>query len=74
MYKLDEKGICASGGSACSTANTSPSHVLMAIGANSKRAKGALRVTLGMQNTKEDVDYLVENLVQIVSELRENET
>ncbi len=74
LYKLDEKGICASGGSACSTANTSPSHVLMAIGANSKRAKGALRVTLGMQNTKEDVDYLVENLVQIVSELRENET
>lgn len=71
LYKLDEKGICASGGSACSTGNSSPSHVLMAIGINSKMAKGALRVTLGAENTKEDVDYLIENLIQIVSELRE---
>lgn len=70
LYKLDEKGICASGGSACSTGNPSPSHVLMSIGVNSKMAKGALRVTFGSQNTKEDVDYLVENLVEIVSELR----
>lgn len=71
LFKLDEKGICASGGSACSTGNPSPSHVLMAIGTNSKMAKGALRVTLGMENIKEDVDYLIENLVQIISELRE---
>ena len=70
LFKLDEKGICASGGSACSTGNPSPSHVLMAIGVNSKMAKGAIRVTFGMQNTKEDVDYLIENLIQIVSELR----
>lgn len=70
LFKLDERGICASGGSACSTGNPSPSHVLMAIGTNSKMAKGALRVTFGMQNTKEDVDYLVENLENIVSELR----
>lgn len=70
LYKLDEKGICASGGSACSTGNPSPSHVLMAIGVNSKMAKGALRVTFGMENTKEDVDYLVENLIQIVYKLR----
>lgn len=70
LYKLDEKGICASGGSACSTGNRGPSHVLMAIGVNSKMAKGALRVTFGMENTKEDVDYLVENLIQIVSKLR----
>lgn len=70
LYKLDEKGICASGGSACSTGNPSPSHVLMAIGVNSKMAKGALRVTFGMENTKEDVDYLIENLIQIVPELR----
>lgn len=73
LYKLDEKGICASGGSACSTGNPSPSHVLMAIGVNSKMAKGALRVTFGMQNTKEDVDYLVENLKNVVSELRKEE-
>ena len=45
----------------------------MAIGTNSKMAKGALRVTFGIENTKEDVDYLVENLSQIVSELRRNE-
>ena len=70
LYKLDEKGICASGGSACSTGNPSSSHVLMAIGVNSKMAKGALRVTFGMENTKEDVEYLVENLIQIVSKLR----
>lgn len=70
LYKLDERGICASGGSACSAGNESPSHVLMAIGTNSKMAKGALRVTFGMENNKEDVDYLVENLVEIVSELR----
>lgn len=70
LFKLDERGICASGGSACSTGNPSPSHVLMAIGTNSKMAKGALRVTFGMENTKEDVDYLIENLKNIVSELR----
>ena len=70
LFKLDEKGICASGGSACSSANPSPSHVLMAIGTNSQMAKGALRVTLGMENSKKDIDYLVENLVKIVSELR----
>ncbi len=70
LYKLDEKGICASGGSACSTGNPSPSHVLMAIGVSSKMAKGALRVTFGIENTKEDVDYLIESLSQIVSELR----
>lgn len=73
LFKLDEKGICASGGSACSTGNPSPSHVLMAIGVSSKMAKGALRVTFGSQNTKEDVDYLIENLKDIVSKLRNNE-
>ncbi len=74
LYKLDEKGICASGGSACSTGNPSPSHVLMAIGVDSIMAKGALRVTFGSQNTKEDVDYLIENLIHIVSELRKENT
>lgn len=73
LYKLDEKGICASGGSACSTGNPSPSHVLMSLGIESKMAKGALRVTFGMENNKEDVDYLVENLSKIVYELRKEE-
>jgi len=70
LFKLDEKGICTSGGSACSSGNPTPSHVLMAIGTSSEMAKGALRVTFGYENTKEDVDYLIENLIQIVSDLR----
>ena len=70
LLKLDEKGICASGGSACSTGSTSPSHVLLAIGLEEKYARGALRVTFGDENTKEDVDYLVDSLVEIVDKLK----
>lgn len=71
LFKLDEKGICASGGSACSSRNPSPSHVLVAIGTSPEMAKGALRVTFGMENNKNDIDYLIENLYNIVLELRE---
>lgn len=71
LFKLDEKGICVSSGSACSSGNSNPSHVLMAIGLPSALANDTLRVTFGEENTKEDVDYLVENLVEIVNELRE---
>lgn len=70
LFKLDEKGICASTGSACSSGNSNPSHVLMAIGLPYELAKGSLRITFGESNTKEDVDKLVDNLVEIVSELR----
>ena len=70
LFKLDEKGICASSGSACSSGNSNPSHVLMSIGLPSELAQGSLRVTFGEENTKEDVDYLVDNLVDIVNELR----
>ena len=70
LLKLDEKGICASAGSACSSGSESPSHVLSAIGVRDNLAKGSLRVTFGKENTKEDVDYLVESLVEIVGELR----
>lgn len=70
LFKLDERRICVSSGSACSSGNSNPSHVLMAIGLPYELANGALRVTLGESNTKEDADYLVENLVKIVSELR----
>ena len=70
MFKLDDVGICASGGSACSTGSANPSHVLMAIGANSERAKSALRVTFGIENDKEDVDFLVEQLIKIISNLK----
>lgn len=70
LLNLDAKGICASSGSACTTGSTSPSHVLLAIGLSPESANGALRTTFGEENTKEDVDYLVENLAEIVEGLR----
>ena len=70
LLKLDEKRICASAGSACSTGDTKPSHVLTAIGLESKLALGSLRVTFGKENTIEDVDYLVDNLEKIVRQIR----
>lgn len=70
LLNLDAKGICASSGSACTTGSTSPSHVLLAIGLSPESANGALRTTFGEENAKEDVDYLVENLAEIVEGLR----
>lgn len=67
LYKLDEMGICASGGSACSSGDNSPSHVLTAIGLPSDLAKGAIRFTFGDFNTKDDVDYLVKMLEKILN-------
>lgn len=69
ILKLDAKGICASGGSVCSAGDSSPSHVLKAIGLSDEMAKGALRVTFGESNTKEDVDYLVESIEEAIREL-----
>lgn len=71
LLKLDEKGICASTGSACSAGTSDPSHVLLAIGLEKEFAQGSLRITLGEENTKEDIDYLVEQLVEIIPKLRE---
>ena len=67
LFELDDKGICASAGSACSSGSTSPSHVLTAIGLPPEWANGTLRVTIGMNNTKEEVDYLINALVEIVT-------
>ena len=72
LLNLDEKGICASAGSACSTGNMNPSHVLTAIGLPDNLSKGALRITFGEENTKEDVNYLIRCLVNIVKMLRDN--
>ena len=68
LFRLDEYGICASGGSACSSGDNNPSHVLTAIGVRDELAKGAVRFTFGDFNTKEDVDYLVDVLKQIKEE------
>lgn len=71
LLKLDEKGICASTGSACSSGSAAPSHVLVAIGVSEEYLDGSLRVTFGEENTKEDVDYLVSVLEETVKSLRE---
>ena len=70
LLKLDLKGICTSSGSACSSGEPTPSHVLTAIGLPAEIANGALRVSIGAENTKEEIDYLVENIKQIVEQLR----
>lgn len=70
MLKLDQMGICVSAGSACNTNETVPSHVLSAIGLNEDDLQSSVRITFGKFNTKDDVDYLIENLTQIVDELR----
>lgn len=70
MLKLDQRGICVSAGSACNTNETVPSHVLSAIGLNEDDLQSSVRITFGKFNTKDDVDYLIENLTQIVDELR----
>ena len=70
LLKLDEKGICVSTGSACSSGSTEPSHVLTAIGLEPEYLRGSLRVTFGNENTKEDVDYLIKNLVEIIKTWR----
>ncbi len=62
LLKLDENGICASSGSACTSGSLDPSHVLVAIGLPPEYAQGSLRVTIGDENTKEDVDYLIKLL------------
>lgn len=71
ILRLDFAGICGSTGSACSTGSLDPSHVLMAIGLPHEIAHGSLRLTLGEQNTNEDVDYLIEKVIEIVAQLRE---
>lgn len=70
LLNLDFKGICASTGSACASGSMEPSHVLLAIGLPHEIAHGSLRITIGEENTKEDIDYLVESLVEIVKKLR----
>ena len=66
LLELDEKGICASAGSACSTGTPEPSHVLVAIGLSKCLLNGTLRTTFGKYNTKEDVEYLVKTITEII--------
>ena len=70
LIMLDMKGICASSGSACTSGSLDPSHVLLAIGVPHEVAHGSLRMTLGADTTKEDIDYTVDQLKEIVAHLR----
>ena len=70
LILLDQLGICASSGSACTSGALDPSHVLLAIGLPHEIAHGSLRLTLSEENTKEEVDFVVDELKKIVERLR----
>jgi len=71
VLMLDGEGIAASTGSACSSKKLEPSHVLMAIGLNEVEAHGSLRLTLGRENTEEEISYVLEKVPAVVARLRE---
>ena len=71
LIMLDMKGICASSGSACTSGSLDPSHVLLAIGLKHEEAHGSLRLTLSEENTKEELDTVVDAVKNIVERLRE---
>ena len=70
LLLLDMKGVCASSGSACTSGSLDPSHVLLAIGLPHEIAHGSLRLSLGDENTMEDVEYILEILTPIIERLR----
>ena len=70
LIELDQAGICASSGSACTSGSVEPSHVLIAMGLKPERAASCVRFSLGIGNTDAEVDYLLEVLPGIVSRLR----
>ncbi|MDY0097423.1 MAG: aminotransferase class V-fold PLP-dependent enzyme, partial [Candidatus Dojkabacteria bacterium] len=70
LLMLDIKGICASSGSACTSGSLEPSHVLLALGLPHEIAHGSLRLTLSEENTKDDMDYVLETIPPIIEKLR----
>ena len=70
LIMLDMDGICGSSGSACTSGSVDPSHVLLAIGLPHEIAHGSLRLTIGYENTKEEMDAVVDNLKRIITNLR----
>ncbi len=71
LLGLDTAGIAASSGSACSSGSLEPSHVLLALAQSAELARGSLRVTLGKENTEEDVDYFLKVLQDLIPQLRQ---
>lgn len=70
LMLLDQAGICASSGSACTTGSLDPSHVLTAMGCSTARARGSIRFSLGAENTDDEIDYVLGQLPGIVEKLR----
>ncbi len=70
LLELDSLGICASSGSACTSGQNEPSHVLTAIGLNAEYIQGSLRTTFGEENTKEDVEFLIKSIIEITNKIR----
>lgn len=70
LIKLDMEGICASSGSACTSGSLDPSHVLLAIGLPHEKAHGSLRISLSEENTKEEIDFTIEKIKEILEYLR----
>ena len=71
LIMLDTLGICASGGSACTSASRKPSHVLQAIGLSDELSRGTIRLTIGEETTKKDADYVIACIKELVEGLRE---
>lgn len=71
LLSLDMQGIAASAGSACTTGNSQPSHVLQAIGYSDERCRASLRLTLGWSNTEDQIDEAIDALADIVSRIRQ---
>jgi len=72
LMLMDQVGICASSGSACTTGSLDPSHVLMAMGCSVARARGSIRFRLGRYNTESEIEYLLQHLPGIIGKLRGN--
>ena len=70
LLLLDDKGICASSGSACTSGSLDPSHVLLAIGRPHEVAHGSLRLSLGEDMTEDDIDYIIKSVTEVVTYLR----
>ena len=68
---LDDKGIAASSGSACTSGSLDPSHVLLAIGRPHEVAHGSLRLTINEENTEEEIEYMIDSVKDVVAYLRE---
>jgi cysteine desulfurase len=70
LLLLDQCGICASSGSACTSGSLDPSHVLMALGLSHETAHGSLRFSLSEDTTEDDINYVLEKLPGVIGKLR----